>query len=211
MQIIILGNGSSHSLKAENYLKELGCNIIGVRNKSERFENFAEKYDIGFSFLYPFLVPDIEIKKALWVNFHPAPLPEYGGRNVAYHAIMNNENRFGATIHYMDETFDTGNIIEVQYFKINESDTAYDIYNRSCDVLLNMLKKYALPLLSGQEISGAVQLNHNYYNKSKIDDFIQMGDDLKKEIKAKTYPPFYPKIRIGEKIFKIVPENEKKK
>ena len=208
MKIIFLGNGTPHSIKAEKYIKELDCDIVAIQNKHKRFEKYAKEYDIGFSFLYPFLVPSIEIKKTLWVNFHPAPLPEYGGRNVAYHAIMNNERRFGGTIHYMDKTFDTGNIVEVYYFEINESDTAYDIYTRSCDVLLKLFKKYVPLFLSGQEISGTAQSNHKYYKKSNIDDFIQISDELKKEIKAKTYPPFYPKIRIGEKVYKLVTENE---
>ena len=113
MKTIFLGNGTPHTIKAEKFIKELDCDIVAMQNKPRRFDKYAKEYDIGFSFLYPFLVPKIEIKKTLWVNFHPAPLPKYGGRNVAYHAIMNNEIKFGGTIHYMDETFDTGNIIEV--------------------------------------------------------------------------------------------------
>jgi len=207
-QVIFLGNGSPQALKAEQYLKELNCKIILSQNEKSRLKINPRNYNIGFSFLYPYLVPSPEIKKATWVNFHPAPLPEYGGRNVAYHAIMNNENRFGGTIHYMDEAFDTGNIIEVKYFIINESDTAYDIYKRSCDVILKLFKKYVPLFISGQEISSTAQSNHKYYKKFKIDDFIKISDELKKEIRAKTYPSFYPKIKIGNKIFKIVPENE---
>ena len=208
MRIVLLGNGSPISLEAEKRIKKLNVDVFLCHNKKLRIKTYPNKYDIGLSFLYSYLVPSSEINKATWLNFHPAPLPEYGGRNVAYHAIMNNENRFGGTIHYMDETFDTGQIVEVKYFKINESDTAYDIYKRSCDVLLGLFNKYVPLFLSRQEISGTTQSNCKYYKKSKIDDFIQISDELKKEIRAKTYPPFYPKIKIGDKIFKINSENE---
>ncbi len=209
MKIFFLGNGTPHAIKAAKFLKELDCDIVAVQNKPKRIKKYTKEYDIGFSFLYPFLVPNIEIKKSIWVNFHPAPLPEYGGRNVAYHAIMNNEKRFGGTIHYMDETFDTGDIVEVNYFQINESDTAYDIYTRSCDVLLKLFKKYVPLFLNGQEISGTKQQsNQKYYKKSKIDDFIKINDELKHKIRALTFPPFYAKTLIGGKTYKIIPEHD---
>ena len=208
LRVIFLGNGSSHSLKAEQYLAKSNCKIIISQNDKSQLKLYPNNYDIGFSFLYPYLVPSPEIKKATWVNFHPAPLPEYPGRNVAYHAIMNNEDRFGGTIHYMDEKFDSGNIIEVKYYKINESSTAYDIYQKSCDAILKLIRKYVPLFLSEQKISSTAQSHDKYYKKSKIDDFIKISDALNKEIRAKTFPPFYSKIKIGDKIFKIVPESE---
>ena len=64
MNIIFLGNGAPHSLKAERFIKELDCDNVTFQNKPKRFDDYPKKYDIGFSFLYPFLVPSNEIKKS---------------------------------------------------------------------------------------------------------------------------------------------------
>jgi len=142
MRILFLGNGSNYSLQAEKIVKEMNCDVIDIHNDKYRFNNFDKMYDIGISFLYPFIVPSEEIDKSIWINFHPAPLPEFGGRKVAFNAIMNNAKKYGATIHYMDEKLDTGDIIKVNYFSIEETDTAVDIFNKSCKILLDFLKKY---------------------------------------------------------------------
>ena len=61
MKTIFLGNGTPHTIKAEKFIKELDCDIVAMQNKPRRFDKYAKEYDIGFSFLYPFLVPKIEI------------------------------------------------------------------------------------------------------------------------------------------------------
>lgn len=208
MKILFLGNGSNYSLQAEKIVKEMNCEVIDIHNDKKRFNNFDKMYEIGISFLYPFIVPSEEINKAIWINFHPAPLPEFCGRNVAYHAIMSNAKKYGATIHYMDENFDTGDIIKVNYFSIKESDTAYDIFNKSCKILLDLLKKYLAILINKGDITTVEtkQRNNTFYNLSNIDDYIHLEAEIKKEILAKTFPPYYPKIMIGKKTFIIMPE-----
>ena len=91
-------------------------------------------YDIGVGFLYTYKIPAEQLTKT-WINFHPAPLPEYGGRNVAHHAIINNSQYFGGTMHYMNEEFDRGDIIDCQRFKIQKTDTAGDLVIKSYETL----------------------------------------------------------------------------
>ena len=89
------------------------------------------EYDVGISFMYTYKVPAKEVNSHTWINFHPAPLPEYKGRNLCYHAIINGEMEFGSTIHYMSEEIDEGPIIQVDRFKILPSDTAEDIFHQA--------------------------------------------------------------------------------
>ena len=49
--------------------------------------------------------------KSGFVNVHPSLLPDYRGANPYSHVIINNEKETGVTLHFMDEDFDTGNII----------------------------------------------------------------------------------------------------
>lgn len=45
------------------------------------------------------------------INFHYGKLPEYGGRFIVTHIILNGETSTCVTAHYMEEGIDTGEII----------------------------------------------------------------------------------------------------
>jgi len=208
MKVLFLGNSSLHSLKAEKQLRRMTCEVVYVHNDNQKYKNWEKDYDLGISFLYAFKVPDGETSCKKWINFHPAPLPGYGGRNVAYHAIMNDERQYGGTIHYMGPSFDTGPIIAVNLFKIKEGDVAGDIFLRSCNVLIQMFNFY-VPLLirNEQPLESTIQKNTTYYKDMNIDDFITVSYSVKKEIRAKMFLPHTPKINIGGKVYKIVPDD----
>lgn len=81
-----------------------------------------------------------------FINVHPSLLPEYRGANPYSHVIINNEQVTGVTIHKMDETFDTGNIL-VQYpMEILQNDTMGMLFNKlnrlSCEILVDFLNQY---------------------------------------------------------------------
>ena len=63
-------------------------------------------------------------QKKGFVNYHPAPLPKYKGPNEIETAIKNKEIHWGVSVHYMDEDYDTGSIIEVFKFDLHEPPTA---------------------------------------------------------------------------------------
>ena len=182
MNVVFLGNGTSYANEASNALNQYKYKHKYIYNCKKKLKIYPKNYDLGISFLYQHLVPAEEIEKATWINFHPAPLPDYGGRNVAYHAIINNEKQYGATIHYMDQTFDTGDLIEVSQFDILENHTAYDIFHYSCVELLKLFRKYIPLLLSGELPIGTAQNSATYYKKGKIDDFIVLSEKTIKEI-----------------------------
>lgn len=56
------------------------------------------------------------------INCHAGKLPFYRGRNVLNWALINNEEEFGITIHYVDEGIDTGDIILQKTFPISDGD-----------------------------------------------------------------------------------------
>ena len=203
MKILFLSNGNEYSKIAINIINKFDYNIIIKHLDKSKFSKYPENYDLGISFLYSFLVPEKEINKAKWINFHPAILPDYGGRNIAYHTIMNEESEAGGTIHYMDKTFDTGEIIDVKKFNINNM-TAYEVYNKSYEVLIKLLKEYFPKLIKGKKVNSYKQRKTMYYKKMKINDFIEVSEINKKKILALTYPPHYPKIKIGNKVFNVI-------
>lgn len=203
-KVVFLGIDLKPSIIGANRMKEMECDLLVCHTKKEKFYDFPKKYDIGIAFMYRNLVPKNELKKACWINIHPAPLPSYGGRNVAYHAILNQEKQFGASIHYMNEEFDKGDIISTSWFDIPKNTTAEELYNLSCKESLRLLDKYIPSILSGTVYSAEPQKGHIYYEQSKINDFINIDNEIKRQICALYAPPYYPKIKIGSKIFNII-------
>ena len=88
--------------------------------------------DIAFVCSYNFLLPKelYEIPKLGTINFHPSLLPNYRGANPYYHAMINKEKNTGVTMHYLDETFDTGDIIKQIKVPILPNDTMGSLFNR---------------------------------------------------------------------------------
>ena len=81
-----------------------------------------------------------------FVNCHPSLLPEYRGANPYSHVIMNNEKQTGVTLHFMDENFDTGNIIAQQAINIDTNETMGTLFNKlnyvCADFLTAFLERY---------------------------------------------------------------------
>jgi phosphoribosylglycinamide formyltransferase-1 len=89
-------------------------------------------YKIDFIVLAGFLwlVPDniLEQYQDRIINIHPALLPGYGGKGmygeyVHKAVIENREKESGISIHYVNESYDKGNIIFQARCKVDASDT----------------------------------------------------------------------------------------
>lgn len=173
-----------------------------------KVDSYPEDYDIGISFMYQHKVPKEQIEHRPWINFHPAPLPEYRGRNLCYHAIMNGEKEFGTTVHYMDENFDTGEIIDCFKFQILESDTSETLSDFAINQCKTQFQAYLPDILAGKVFEATKNKGGTYYKKSEIMDTINLKHDepFSQFVRAVTYKEFYPKIVIGGVTYKVVRE-----
>ncbi len=83
--------------------------------------------------------------KGGFVNVHPSLLPKYRGANPYSHVILNDEKETGVTLHFMDENFDTGNIIWQKKVPVAPNDTMGTIFNKlnfvSAEMLSDFLKQ----------------------------------------------------------------------
>ena len=57
-----------------------------------------------------------------FINCHAGALPFYRGRNILNWALINGEEQFGVTVHYVDEEIDTGDIITQKFAAIESGD-----------------------------------------------------------------------------------------
>ena len=96
----------------------------------------ALKPDIALVCSFNFLLPKelYEIPKFGTINFHPSLLPDYRGANPYFHVLNNDEKQTGITMHFMDETFDTGDIIKQVPIEILDNDTMGSLFTRMNEV-----------------------------------------------------------------------------
>ncbi|MCK7484433.1 MAG: hypothetical protein MZU97_01920 [Bacillus subtilis] len=93
-------------------------------------------------------------------------LPEYRGGNPIFHVIVNNEAKTGITIHYMDESFDTGDIIYQKEIKIEADETCGTLFSRlnfiSSQILIETIEK----LEKNETLPRTPQIKEGNYKKA---------------------------------------------
>ena len=123
-----------------------------------------------------------------FINVHPSMLPKYRGGNPYSRVIMNGETETGVTIHFMDEGFDTGDIIAQKAYHIHSKATMGTLFNElnviGIELLLQVLQAYEtqelprIPQPKGDFISGKglddrdIYINYNK-TAEEIERFIR--------------------------------------
>lgn len=100
------------------------------------------------------LVPNSVVKefKNRIINIHPALLPAFGGKGMyginVHKAVLSSSVKVsGATVHFVDETYDTGKIIAQRKVDISDLDSAEAIAERVLkiehELLPDVIEKFA--------------------------------------------------------------------
>jgi methionyl-tRNA formyltransferase len=89
----------------------------------------------------------LEIPKHGALNMHGSLLPRYRGRVPVNWAIINGESESGATLHYMVEKPDAGDIVDQERVPILFTDTALDLFNRVNEAAVTVIRR-SWPLLA---------------------------------------------------------------
>ncbi len=98
--------------------------------------------DFFFSFYYREMLKRelLEIPKRGAFNMHGSLLPKYRGRVPVNWAIIRGETETGATLHYMTEKPDNGDIVAQQAVPILPNDTAHEVFQKvtvAAEIALN--------------------------------------------------------------------------
>ena len=88
--------------------------------------------DFIFSFYYRQLLGPslLAVPPRGALNMHGSLLPRYRGRVPVNWAIIHGERETGATLHYMTERADAGDIVDQQAVPILPDDTAFEVMNK---------------------------------------------------------------------------------
>ena len=108
----------------------------------------ALNVDAAVACSFNYKIPRIllESTKDGFINVHPSMLPKYRGGNPYSRVLINGETETGVTIHFMDESFDTGDIIAQKPYHIHSKATMGTIFNElnvlGIELLLQVLRAY---------------------------------------------------------------------
>ena len=97
------------------------------------------------------------------INVHCAPLPRYGGMSPYVWVLANNDRASAATIHYMDEGLDTGDIIAQEMVEVVKRDSAFALFYRCCLQAGKMLVKVVDDIEAGRSSSYRQDLSQKTY------------------------------------------------
>ena len=104
--------------------------------------------DFIFSFYYRNMINNVvlDIPRMGALNLHGSYLPQYRGRVPVNWAVINGETATGATLHYMVEKPDAGDIVDQEKIEIAFTDTAFDVFGKVTDAAVTVIRR-AWPLL----------------------------------------------------------------
>ena len=129
--------------------------------------------------------PVFAIEKVKFVNIHPSLLPKYKGVDPVFYALKNNVNEIGVTLHKMDESFDTGEILLQSLMKVDNTKT---LFFNNCK-LFNDGAKLAIKWIKSNDADGEAIKNNSedntnmknydsWPNSEDVNDFIKSGRRL---------------------------------
>lgn len=153
--------------------------------------------DLVLSFLFWKRIrsPLIELGRIGCLNFHPAPLPDMRGMGGFNVAILEGFERWGVSGHFVDEEFDTGDLVRVDRFPIEPAATALSLDVESQGRLLALFEDVIDLALAGEELSRTPQGGGRYVSKEEFEEMRKVPPDedpeaLDRRIRAFWYPPY---------------------
>jgi methionyl-tRNA formyltransferase len=175
---------------------EYFCKNKKINHSLEKIskKNLPFKPDLIISISYRYKIPGdvLSFSKYKGFNLHPSLLPKYRGCSSLTWAMLNGEKKCGFTYHYMDENFDTGNIIFQKSINIENYDLQITLFYR---VMFESLKYFEKALkLALNNKKGKKQKGKKSYYKRGAPHNGEINPNwsrIKKEsfIKAMIFPP----------------------
>ncbi len=184
--------------------------FLGNPRNSRAFKLFGlRKIDVLVSINYLFLIEIdlINLPAKLAFNIHGSLLPKYRGRTPHVWSIINNESETGITAHLIDESCDSGDIMEQIIVPIDKEDTGADILDKFGDKYLELLD-VVLSRITSESVTLTKQQDSiaTYFGKRSPEDG-RINWNWQKEriynwVRAQAYP--YPGAFTFYKTNKVI-------
>ncbi len=168
-------------------------------------------FDLGLSVLYWRKLKEefLTVPSKGVINFHPALLPEYKGTGGYNLAILDGLSEWGVSAHYVDASIDTGDIIKVNKFGIDEErETVVSLEQTSMDVLESMVIEIFEKAISSDSIlESKSNIGGRYVSRTEMESMKKIidGDDVSRKVRAFWFPPYDGAyVEVGGEKFTLV-------
>lgn len=141
-------------------------------NSNETIQQIKEANpDLGVIAHFERLIkqPIIEIPRLGFINLHPSLLPDYRGMAPQHWPIINREKETGITVHYVDETADTGNIILQRHIPLTEEMYVSDLQRIWQKEYQTVMVEAIDKIVHNEPTIEQKHLTGRYYGKLKLE------------------------------------------
>ena len=195
--------------------RELGI-PVGTQEELEALVRSGDpsgRFDLLLSFLYWRKIPEV-LRCAAGMgafNMHPGPLPEFRGARGYNHALLEGTSTFGASLHWMTEKFDEGDLAETVSVPVREDDTALSLYCRTILTSLEMVERFLLDRVAGKPIPRIPQKGEvGWATRAEMVELSRVteeddADEIARKARSFWFPPFHgATIELGGGQFTLV-------
>ena len=179
-----------------NVADEKGLPVISKNDAETMVKKGHLKYDFAVSMLFWQRISKVLIdnaKKGI-INFHPAPLPDFKGTAGYNIAVLEGHNKWAVSAHYVDENFDTGDIIDVQWFNIDsDAETALSLERKAQPELFTQFVKVTSKAINSiARLPTSSNVGGRYISRKEMEamKIVQSDDDIERKIRAFWFPPY---------------------
>ena len=154
-----------------------------------------ENYDLLISYISTCIVPrEVLNKTKKWnINFHPGP-PEYPGVGCFNFALYDSAKQFGATAHLMLPKVDTGKIIGIKRFAIENEETVESLSIKTYSAQLDLFKEILKFIEVNNSLPSSVEKwQRKPYKRNELEKLATIDSKMTKaEIKKRIRATYYP-------------------
>jgi methionyl-tRNA formyltransferase len=220
MRVVFMGKSKRSAVRALDWLVESGAEVAAVvapepdrwTREPQRLDLAARRHglplvsdddlyadppdavDLVISFLFWRLIrqPLLSLGRIGCLNFHPAPLPDFRGVGGYNLAVLEGLTEWGASCHFVDESFDTGDLVEVARFPIQPAaQTAFSLDLETGEHLVALFRRVMERALAGEALPRRPQGEGRYVSREEMERLrvVRPGDDVDRKLRAFWYPP----------------------
>lgn len=187
------------SLAAELYPTH-DWRLFRLVTKAERVSFEADRHSpqLIVSFLNPYILPGkiLDGVEGRAYNIHPAT-PDYPGRDPQHFAFYDGSSTAGATLHRMEQSVDSGEILDVAEKELDRA-KGVDYFIEQSQLLSIVLLLRNLPALLDDTVKAAGRYRWRMEQKRSRNDFLKMckiepdmdAEEIRRRIEAFSNPAY---------------------